>query len=104
LFTPFGLHDDGYKLMPALHCNQGIVGVKGRYAFGDERRWYVPYYADIGTGESKLTWQVAGGLGYAWSWGGVFAMWRYLDYNFKSDKKLQDINFNGPMLGATFAW
>jgi len=20
----------------------GIVGVKGRYAFGDERRWYVP--------------------------------------------------------------
>ena len=31
-------------------------------------------------------------------------MWRYLDYNFKSDKKLQDINFNGPMLGATFTW
>ena len=82
----------------------GIIGLKGRYAFGDERRWYVPYYADIGTGESQLTWQLAGGLGYAWNWGGVFAMWRYLDYNFKSDKKLQDINFNGPMLGVTFTW
>jgi len=82
----------------------GIVGVKGRYAFGDERRWYVPYYADIGTGESQLTWQVAGGLGYAWDWGGVFAMWRYLDYNFKSNKKLEDINFNGPMFGVTFTW
>jgi len=82
----------------------GIVGLKGRYAFGDERRWYVPYYADIGTGESQLTWQLAGGLGYAWNWGGVFAMWRYLDYNFKSDKKLEDINFNGPMLGVTFTW
>ena len=82
----------------------GIIGLKGRYAFGDERRWYVPYYADIGTGESQLTWQLAGGLGYAWNWGGVFAMWRYLDYNFKSDKKLQDINFNGPMLGVAFTW
>lgn len=82
----------------------GIVGVKGRYAFGDERRWSLPYYADIGTGESKLTWQVAGGLGYALSWGSVFAMWRYLDYNFKSDKKLQDMDFNGPMFGVAFAW
>lgn len=82
----------------------GIVGVKGRYAFGDERRWYVPYYADVGTGGSDLTWQIAGGLGYAWNWGSVFGMWRYLDYNFKSGKKLEDINFNGPMFGVAFTW
>jgi hypothetical protein len=31
-------------------------------------------------------------------------MWRYVDYNFKSDKALQDMNFNGPMFGATFRW
>jgi len=82
----------------------GIVGLKGRYAFGDDRRWYVPYYADIGTGQSDLTWQVAGGLGYDFKWGAVFGMWRYLDYNFKSGKALQDMNFNGPMLGVAFQW
>lgn len=82
----------------------GIVGVKGRFAFGDERRWFVPYYADIGAGGSQLTWQLAGGLGYGWNWGGVFAMWRYLDYSFKSGKKLEDMNFNGPMLGVSFTW
>ena len=31
-----------------------IVGVKGRFAFGESRKWFVPYYADIGTGESNL--------------------------------------------------
>ena len=28
----------------------GIVGVKGRFNFGDNREWFVPYYFDIGTG------------------------------------------------------
>jgi hypothetical protein len=81
-----------------------IVGVKGRYAFGPNREWLVPYYLDVGTGQSDLTWQGAIGLGYAFHWGDVVAMWRYLDYNMKSGKKIEDMNFNGPMLGATFRW
>lgn len=82
----------------------GIVGVKGRYSFGDDRKWFVPFYLDVGTGQSQLTWQAAGGIGHSYSWGALFAMWRYLDYNFKSGKALEDMNFNGPMLGATFRW
>ena len=62
----------------------GIVGVKGRYAFGDDRKWFAPFYVDVGTGQTKLTWQVAAGLGYAYRWGEVIGMWRYLDYNNKS--------------------
>ena len=31
-------------------------------------------------------------------------MWRYLGYDFKSDKHVQDINFNGAMIGAAFRW
>jgi hypothetical protein len=80
----------------------GIVGVKGNYAFGDERRWFVPFYLDVGTGQSDLTWQIAGGLGYNYNWGSLFAMWRYLDYNFKSSSKLESMNFNGPMFGVAF--
>ncbi|MBK7792040.1 MAG: hypothetical protein IPJ62_05625 [Betaproteobacteria bacterium] len=82
----------------------GIVGVKGAYAFGADRRWSVPFYFDIGTGQSDLTWQAAAGVAYSYHWGDLIAVWRYVDYNFKSDKALQDIDFNGPMLGATFRW
>jgi len=82
----------------------GIIGVKGRYAFGERREWYVPYYLDVGTGQSDLTWQIAAGIGYSYSWGSLLAMWRYLDYDFKSSSKVQDINFNGPMVGVAFSW
>jgi hypothetical protein len=82
----------------------GVVGVKGKVLFGDDRKWYAPYYADIGTGQSQLTWQLAGGVGYAFGWGQVFGMWRYIDYDFKSGRELEKINFNGPMLGVAFQW
>ena len=80
----------------------GIVGVKGRYTFGDDRKWFAPFYVDVGTGQTQLTWQISGGLGYTYSWGSVFATWRYLDYNFKSGKALESINMSGPMLGVAF--
>jgi hypothetical protein len=82
----------------------GIVGLKGRYAFGDGYKWHVPFYADVGTGESHLTWQAAAGLGYSFSWGDAVALWRYLGYEMKSDQPVDDINFSGPMLGVTFRW
>ena len=82
----------------------GIVGVKGRYAFGDERKWFVPFYLDVGTGQTKLTWQGAGGVGYAYNWGEVVAMYRYLDWNAKSGKQIENLNLGGPMIGVTFRW
>lgn len=83
----------------------GIIGVKGRVAFGPSGEWFVPYYADVGTGQSDLTWQVFGGLGYRFaSWGSVLGGWRYLAYDFKSGSAIQDLNVNGPMIGVAFAW
>ncbi len=82
----------------------GIVGVKGRYAFGEGRNWSVPFYVDVGAGQSKHTWQAATGVGYAFKWGDAYAIWRYLDYGFKSEKRIQDLNFNGPMIGVAFRW
>lgn len=81
-----------------------IIGAKGRVIFGPNREWFVPYYADVGTGQSDLTWQIFGGLGYQFSWGSILGGWRYLDYKFKSDSKVQDLTFNGPMLGVMFSW
>ena len=82
----------------------GIIGVKGRYSFGSQREWFVPYYVDIGTGDSDFTWQGIAGLGYAFKWGEVIASWRYLDYNLKSGKKIESVNFNGPVIGVAFRW
>jgi hypothetical protein len=82
----------------------GIVGVKGQYGFGRRGQWYAPFYVDVGTGGSDLTWQAAAGIGYAFAWGGITAMWRHLDYDLKPGKTLNDINFDGPMVGVTFRW
>lgn len=78
-----------------------VVGLKGRVRLGAERRWFVPFYVDIGTGQSDLTWQVNAGIGYQFDWGAVLATWRYLDYDFDSSSKLQGISFNGPVIGVS---
>lgn len=82
----------------------GIVGVRGRYAFGEGRAWSVPFYVDVGTGQSTRTWQASTGISFAFKWGEVDALWRYLDYDMKSSKAIQDIRFSGPVIGATFRW
>lgn len=81
-----------------------VVGLKGRAMFGEERKWFLPYYLDVGTGQSKFTWQINAGLGYQFGWGAVVATWRYLDYEFKSDSVIQSVNFNGPTIGMSFRW
>jgi len=81
-----------------------IVGVKGRYSIGTSRRWGVPFYLDVGTGESKLTWQAAAGVSYAFSWGELSGLWRHLAYEMKSGKPTKDLRFSGPMVGATFSF
>ena len=81
-----------------------VVGFKGRFGFGPNREWFVPYYFDIGAGQSQSTVQAAGGLGYAFKWGEISAMYRYLGYRTKEGRVLDDINFSGPLLAATWRW
>jgi hypothetical protein len=79
-----------------------IVGLRGRATFGNERSWYIPYYVDIGTGDSNLTWQGMVGLGYSFDSVDIVGVWRYLEYNLGSGTPIESINFNGPALGITF--
>lgn len=88
------------KLSDSENLWDGILGAKGRLSL--TRTWFVPYYADVGTGDSDLTWQVAGGVGYAFHWGEVSLMYRYLKYDQGSDELLQEIAFGGPQLGVAF--
>jgi hypothetical protein len=79
-----------------------IVGLKGRYYIGAGRKWFLPYYADVGTGDSRLTWQINAGVGYKFNWGSLYATWRYLDYDFESGNALQSMSMSGVALGAAF--
>jgi hypothetical protein len=82
-----------------------VIGVKGRANFGSERKWFVPYYLDIGAGNSQRTWQTSAGLGYQFGWGSVTATWRYMDYQFKSSTSgVQSLTLNGPAIAASWQW
>ena len=81
-----------------------IVGVKGRAGFDADGKWFVPYYFDIGTGESKLTFQAIAGIGYQFGWGDLVASWRYLEYEMKSGKPVEQLDFSGPQIAAVFRW
>jgi hypothetical protein len=80
----------------------GIVGVKGRLSFGAHRSWFAPYYADIGAGESDLTYQLMAGIGYSFKWGELVAQWRYLKYD--TDGPIGSLSFGGPAMAVNFRW
>ena len=64
--------------------------------------WYFPYYADIGAGDSEITWQLYAGVGYAFKWGDIKLGYRHLHYDQGKDKLIQDMKFKGPLLGVSF--
>jgi len=72
--------------------------------FGEGQHWFVPYYVDIGTGESSLTWQAMAGVGYAFGWGSVIGAWRHIDYDMESGKSIESLSFDGPGVAVAFRW
>jgi hypothetical protein len=80
----------------------GIIGAKGRYRIGASN-WTVPYYIDIGTGQSDFTWQALAGIGYQFDWGSLSLVYRYLDYDF-SNEPTKNLQFYGPAAAVTFRW
>ena len=79
----------------------GIVGVRGRIWIG-RSNWSIPYYLDVGTGSSSLTWQGMLGVAYIYDWIGVTLAYRHLYYDQKDDKLIQEMRFSGPALGVNF--
>ena len=77
-----------------------IVGFKGGIMLNEN--WYIPYYADIGTGQSNFTWQLYAGIGYKFSWGDIRLAYRYLEYDQDDDKLVQDLKLYGPQIGIGF--
>jgi hypothetical protein len=88
----------------ALSNWDAIIGIRGQLNFGADRAWFARYYADVGTGDSDLTWQAIAGVGYAFGKSEVVMAWRHLDYELASDEKVRNLEFDGPALGFTLRW
>lgn len=81
----------------------GIIGVRGRLRLGDSGL-FVPYYVDIGTGDSNVTWQAFGGLGYQNGWAGVQLGWRYMSFDQGGSSVVQDVSLSGAYLAVNFSF
>ena len=81
-----------------------ILGIRGRIGLGAGKAVFVPFYLDLGVGDSDLTWQGVAGLGYAFGWGEIAVAWRYLYYDMPSGSAIEEISFSGPEAGVTFRW
>ncbi|WP_299818172.1 hypothetical protein [uncultured Roseibium sp.] len=93
----FNIGRAGGEVVGQGHVWDGIVGLRGQTNFAD--RYFVTYYGDVGTGQSDLTWQALGGLGYRFDRFDAVVGWRYLDWNFSDTAKMDDLTVNGPFAG-----
>ena len=75
--------------------------MRGRLGIGASK-WSVPYYADVGTGSSDLTWQAMTGLTYSYGWGDLMLVYRHLEYDEGPNGLLGGFSFSGPAFGAKF--
>jgi hypothetical protein len=98
----------GPSVSPDIHASEvqnifdGFAGVRGRVLLTGDGRWYIPYYLDVGTGSSRITWQAMGGVGYAARWGDLSVTYRYLAFYGSGDQLVQTLRFSGPSANVTF--
>jgi hypothetical protein len=77
-----------------------IVGARGVISLGD--RWFLPWGANIGAGDSDLTWQAMAGIGFkASSWADIALTYRYLKWEM-DDGPIDNLVISGPLLGVIF--
>jgi hypothetical protein len=100
-----------------LDIDTDIGGIKNNYSSSDDvldgiigtqiiinlsEKWYLSCYADVGTGDSKLTWQAWPGIGYQFEKFDVIAGYRHLAWETDDGDAIDDLSFSGPTLGLTY--
>jgi len=82
----------------------GVIGFKGDYNLSE--KWFMRAAADVGGGETDLTWQAFAGVGYKYENFDVLAGYRHMQWEFDDNdaggKVFNDLVINGPIIGATY--
>lgn len=76
----------------------GIIGARGSLNLSPG--WFLFAYGDVGTGNSDLTWQAFGGIGYRFKYVDVVAAYRYLRWDFDDETLIDDLYIHGPAVGV----
>ncbi|MBZ0109424.1 MAG: hypothetical protein K8F52_12225 [Candidatus Scalindua rubra] len=66
--------------------------------------WAIPYYTDIGAGESELTWQVFSGLEYFFDSWEIGLGYRHLVFEGDDNDLFTDMTLTGPVIGISFGF
>jgi hypothetical protein len=82
------------KLSRSADILDGVVGLRGRIELSPN--WFIPYHADVGAGDSELTWQAMSGIGYRASWGDLLLVYRHLEWEQDDDSLIRRLSFSGP--------
>lgn len=77
-----------------------LVGLRGKTELND--KWYVNYYADVGTGDSDYTWQALLGFNYRFRKVDAGFGYRYMKYKFDDGGIFDDLDMSGPYGGVRF--
>lgn len=82
----------------------GIVGFMGNVKL--DQNWRIPFYYDVGKGDSELTYQAYTGINYSFSSFDLSAGYRYMKFKFDDDDDfgsvLNNLVVKGPIVGAKF--
>ncbi|HEY6432947.1 MAG TPA: hypothetical protein VIZ17_13280 [Acetobacteraceae bacterium] len=86
----------------------GIVGVRGRVYIAQSNflsggRVFVPFYFDVGTGASDVTWQAFAGIGYQTKRLGLSIGYRYLSFE-KGSAAIPHLALGGPIVAANLSF
>ena len=82
----------------------GVIGFRGDVKLN--KNWYLPFYYDVGKGDSALTYQAFAAIVYKYSSFDLGAGYRYLKFKFDDDEDfgglLNHLIIQGPQIGAKF--
>lgn len=93
-----------YSLSGSNHVWDGIVGARGNVKVNDQ--WSLPFHFDVGAGDTDLTWQAFGGVGYKFSKVDLIAGYRHLEWDFDDNDTggnlFNDLYISGPVVGLRY--
>lgn len=82
----------------------GIIGARGNVLLNE--KWSLPFHFDVGTGDTDLTWQAFGGIGYRFNSAELVAGYRHLEWEFDDDDTggnvFNDLYISGPVVGLRY--
>lgn len=102
---PNGVLGRSGGLSESVNLWDGVAVAYGTIQLDKARRWFLPYYVDIGAGnQSNWTTMEYAGLGYRFDWGSVILVYKNLYYSASTGSTVEKLTMGGPAIGVNFRW